>query len=226
MRTDRHEARRRRPGSRSSTLGLVSLSTLTVDSHYWPDVILAHDAHGQRHGAHDGAGDRVDHGLAAARQGGRRLGGERHHPPGRWRAGRRGHRQRAVVDLRVEDRRLPRRHADPGAPPRPGIKESLGAALGVAGKLAKTAPDVAAALTHAANTAFVDGMQIGVLVAAGADARSARSSRSSGCRLAPAARTSRRRTPRTPNTGRRRRRRARRAAPRSTGRRVAAPVEA
>ena len=49
-----------------------------------------------------------------------------------------------------------------------GIKESLGAALGVAGNLAKTAPDAAAALTRAANSAFVDGMQIGILVAAGA----------------------------------------------------------
>ena len=49
-----------------------------------------------------------------------------------------------------------------------GIKESLGAALGVAGNLAKTAPDAAAALTRAANLAYVDGMQIGILVAAGA----------------------------------------------------------
>jgi hypothetical protein len=49
-----------------------------------------------------------------------------------------------------------------------GIKESLGAALSVAGKLSKTAPDVAAALTRAANSAYVDGMQIGILVAAGA----------------------------------------------------------
>ena len=39
-----------------------------------------------------------------------------------------------------------------------GIKESLGAALSVAGKLSKTAPDVAAALTRAANSAYVDGM--------------------------------------------------------------------
>ena len=38
----------------------------------------------------------------------------------------------------------------------------------MAGKLSKTAPDVAAALTHAANSAYVDGMQIGILVAAGA----------------------------------------------------------
>ena len=49
-----------------------------------------------------------------------------------------------------------------------GIKESLGAALAVAGKLSKTAPDLAAALTRAADSAYVDGMQIGILVAAGA----------------------------------------------------------
>jgi hypothetical protein len=49
-----------------------------------------------------------------------------------------------------------------------GIKESLGAALAVAGKLSKTAPDLAASLTRAADSAYVDGMQIGILVAAGA----------------------------------------------------------
>jgi hypothetical protein len=49
-----------------------------------------------------------------------------------------------------------------------GIKESLGAAQAVAGQLSKTAPDLAASLTHAANSAYVDGMQIGILVAAGA----------------------------------------------------------
>ena len=46
-----------------------------------------------RHGAHHGAGHRVDHGLAAAGQGGRGLGGERHDPPDRRRARRRRARQ-------------------------------------------------------------------------------------------------------------------------------------
>ncbi len=49
-----------------------------------------------------------------------------------------------------------------------GIKESLGAALGTAAALAKSAPDFAASLAHAANTAFVDGMTVAVLVGAGA----------------------------------------------------------
>ena len=82
-----------------------------------------------------------------------------------------------------------------------GIKESLGAALAVAGKLSKTAPDLAASLTHAANSAYVDGMQIGILVAAGATLW-ARSSPSSGCRRVRAARTSRCRTPGAPRTRR------------------------
>ena len=146
-------------------------SGVALDAHRRQQLLArrdpAHDADGQRHGAHDGARDRVDHELVAARQGRCRLRGERHHPPGRWRDGRRHRRQRAVVDLRVEDGRLPRRHVDQGHH-RDGIKESLGAALGVAGKLSKTAPDLAASLTRAANSAYVDGMQIGILVAAGA----------------------------------------------------------
>ncbi|HXY92058.1 MAG TPA: MFS transporter [Acidimicrobiia bacterium] len=48
------------------------------------------------------------------------------------------------------------------------IKESLGAALATAKGLAKSAPALASSLAHAANTAFVDGMHVGVLVAAGA----------------------------------------------------------
>ena len=48
------------------------------------------------------------------------------------------------------------------------IKESLGAALGYAGSIAGRAPELAASLTNAASEAFVDGMHAGVLVAAGA----------------------------------------------------------
>jgi EmrB/QacA subfamily drug resistance transporter len=48
------------------------------------------------------------------------------------------------------------------------VKQSLGAALGVAHGLAKTAPQLASSLASTANNAFVDGMQAGVLVAAGA----------------------------------------------------------
>ena len=46
-------------------------------------------------------------------QGGRGFGGQRHHPPGRRRAGRRGDRQRAGVDLRVAGGRLPAGQAGP-----------------------------------------------------------------------------------------------------------------
>src|SRR5262249_32834209 len=48
------------------------------------------------------------------------------------------------------------------------VKQSLGAALGVAHGLAKTAPQLASSLANTANNAFVDGMHVGVLVAAGA----------------------------------------------------------
>ena len=47
---------------------------------------LAHDAPRARDGAHHGAGHRVGHGVAAAGQGRRRLGRERHDPPGGRRA--------------------------------------------------------------------------------------------------------------------------------------------
>ena len=50
-------------GRRSCCCRRLDAST----ARYWPDVVLAHDAHGRGHGAHDGAGHRVDHGLAAAR---------------------------------------------------------------------------------------------------------------------------------------------------------------
>jgi hypothetical protein len=48
------------------------------------------------------------------------------------------------------------------------VKESLGAALAAAGNAAKSAPDFAVSLAHAANSAFVDGLQVAVLVGAGA----------------------------------------------------------
>ena len=76
-------------------------------SPYWPDIVWRMVLMASGMAPHDGAGHRVDHGLAAAGQGGRRLGGERHHPPGRRRARRRHHRQRARVDLRLPGGRLP-----------------------------------------------------------------------------------------------------------------------
>ena len=68
----------------------------------------------RRHGPGHGPGDRIDHGLAAEGQGRRRLGRERHHPPGRRRARRRRHRQRVRRHLPPRDRRA-RRAAGRGA---------------------------------------------------------------------------------------------------------------
>ena len=96
------------------------MTGLQVDSSYgdlvWRLMLMAFG-----HGARDGAGDRVDHGLAAARQGRRRLRGQRHHPPDRWRARCRDRRQRDVVDVRVEDRATssPARRARAPRPSRP-----------------------------------------------------------------------------------------------------------
>ena len=58
---------------------------------------------GARHGAHDRTVDGRDHAVAAAAQGRRRLGGERHHARARRRARRRGARQPGGVALPVVD---------------------------------------------------------------------------------------------------------------------------
>ena len=57
-------------------------------------VLLLHP--GRRHGQRDAAGDRVDHVVAAAGEGRRRLGHQQHRPAGRRRARRRGARLGAV----------------------------------------------------------------------------------------------------------------------------------
>ena len=57
---------------------------------------------GRRHGHDDGARHRVRHGLAAAGEGGRRLGRQRHDPAGRRRPRRRRDRQRRVEHLRQQ----------------------------------------------------------------------------------------------------------------------------
>ena len=93
------------------TGGLISWASLERDESVLARHHLAPGADGERYGAHDGPGHGVDHGLVAPRQGGRRFGGERHHAPGRRRAGRGGHRERARLDLRVAGRRLPQGQA-------------------------------------------------------------------------------------------------------------------
>ena len=69
--------------------------------------------HGDRRRSHDRAGDDVDHGFAAARPGRRRVGGQRHHPPDRWRGRCRRRRERLRLDLRIADRRRVGRARDP-----------------------------------------------------------------------------------------------------------------
>ncbi len=84
------------------TVALVTFTGLEVDSSYATDVVWRFVLLG-RHGTHDGSGHRVGDGVTAPRQGGCRIRRERHHPPGRWCARRRDHRQRALFDLWLED---------------------------------------------------------------------------------------------------------------------------
>ena len=57
-----------------------------------------------RHGHHDGAGHRVDHGIAATRARRRRFGDQRHHAPDRWCARCRGARQHLRLPVPPRDR--------------------------------------------------------------------------------------------------------------------------
>ena len=82
---------------------LFALSFITATSPYLArdDHVLRHVG---RHGHDDGSGHRIRDGLAATGEGGGRLGGERHHTPGRGRTRRGGHRQRGVERLRPPHR--------------------------------------------------------------------------------------------------------------------------
>ena len=79
-------ARHRRDGS--SSLGLCSSRRARSTSGYG-HVLVSIMVLWHRHGARDDPGDRIDHGLAAAGEGRRRLGDERHDATGRRRARRR-----------------------------------------------------------------------------------------------------------------------------------------
>ena len=79
-------------------------------------LAVALRADGRRDGPRGRAGDRVDHGLAAARAGEHRLGGQRHDARARRRARRRRRRQHHVLALRR--RELPERRAVGTAQPR------------------------------------------------------------------------------------------------------------
>jgi MFS family permease len=67
------------------------------------DLVLRRD--GERDGHDDGARHRVGDGIAAAGEGRRGLGGERHDPAGRWRTRRRHHRFGRVERVRRSHRR-------------------------------------------------------------------------------------------------------------------------
>ena len=150
-----------------ATAGLVSLATLQADSHYWPDVLwrmmlmasgmaltmapATESIMSSLPLSKAGVGSAVND---TTRQVGGALGV-------------------AIVGSVLSSAYASRVGDFLAGTPIKGhtaesIKESLGAALGVAKGLARTAPDLAARLAHAADSAFVDGMQLGVLVAAGA----------------------------------------------------------
>ena len=230
VRAAERDARRARSAPRSSSpTGLRSLATsasvLIVDARPSTAATARRRARAwcswPAAWAHDGARDRVDHGLAAARQGRRRLGGQRHHPRGRRRARRRHHRQRDVVGLRR--RRSPTflgGNVRQGPAVARGIKDSLGAALSVAGKLSKTAPRRRGRARPVRPTPRSSTACTGVLVAAGAALLGAIVA-FSGCRRAPATKTSTTQDARARRRSRRRpRRRARRVRSRAPGRRI------
>ena len=80
--------------------GLVLLS-FTGRSNHLRRHRVADGRPGLRPGSHHGPRHGVDHGLPAPGQGWRRLGRQRHHSSGGWRARRRRARQRFHVDLRL-----------------------------------------------------------------------------------------------------------------------------
>ena len=103
-RRDRGAAHRRRAGSSccpraTTTSGYGLIALVLVD-------------HRHRHGHRDGAGDGLDHGFAAARQGRRRFGRERHDARDRRRARHRRARQHHRVGVPGAHRRIVRRAAD------------------------------------------------------------------------------------------------------------------
>ena len=116
-------------------------------------------ADGPRHGLRDGARDRLGDGRAAAREGERRLGDERHDADGRRRARRRGARQHPLE--RLPRRRRRDRPAARPPPPRPATRWAARC----------TCAGGHGPLVVSAQHAFVSGMSTASLVAAGDRAR-------------------------------------------------------
>jgi Na+/melibiose symporter-like transporter len=150
-----------------ATLGLLSLATLTVDSHYWPDVLwrmmlMAAGMSLTMAPATESIMSSLPLGKAGV--------GSAVNDTTRQVGGAMGVAIIGSVLSSIYASKLGEFVAGTPIQGRAatGIKESLGAALGAAQNLARSAPDLAASLVHAANTAFVDGMQVGILVAASA----------------------------------------------------------
>jgi EmrB/QacA subfamily drug resistance transporter len=150
-----------------ATLGMVSLSTLTVDSSYWPDVIwrMLLMAGGMSLTMAP-ATESIMSSLPLAKAGvGSAVNDTTRQVGGALGVAIIGSVLSSIYASKMGEFLAGTAFKGPRAT---AIEESLGAALGTAARLAKTAPDFAASLTHAANAAFVDGMQVGVLVAGGA----------------------------------------------------------
>ena len=135
---------------------LALMTGYEVDSGYG-FVALTQVILGLGIGHRDGPRDGVDHGLAAARQGQRRLRGQRRDTHDRRRARRRGARVAPV-------QRLPcghgRRRLRPSRRPADTARDSLGGAMAVA------AHGGGSRLVATAQEAFVSGMHTAVIVAA------------------------------------------------------------
>ena len=150
-----------------ATAGLVSLSTLTPDSHYWPDVIVRMMlmASGMSLTMAP-ATESIMSSLPLAKAGvGSAVNDTTRQVGGALGVAIIGSALSSIYASKMGDFLAGAPIKGPGAS---AIKESLGAALGTAKHLARSAPDFAAALAHAANWAFVDGMQVGILIAAAA----------------------------------------------------------
>ncbi len=148
-----------------ATLGLVSLSMLTVHSHYWPDVILRMMlmAAGMSLTMAP-ATESIMSSLPLGKAGvGSAVNDTTRQVGGAMGVAIIGSVLSSIYASKMGDFLAGGPVKGPAAT---SITESLGAALGVAKGLARTAPGLAASLAHAANSAFVDGMQVGIRVAA------------------------------------------------------------
>ena len=147
-----------------------------VDTSYWVDRRWRCSSSAAA-SACPGAGHGGDHGLAAAGQGRRRLGRQRHGPRARRHARRRHRRQRVLVDLRLPARRRPRRLAGAAGGRSAIAKESVGGRRGRrrAGRRSQPARRPRRSSATPSTTPFVDGWHAGSWVSSPSSS-SARSS--------------------------------------------------